>query len=314
MSDIPYTVRQASSGDAKGLVRSQQWITNEPVKKAFVLLALDEPCTIKQIQGRNHCAAFIEVKVANNVDKYDESDFTEFLPMQTLRTSSQISSDQRKEEKFSFEKQLSWKHAQRKWNRIAVLLENPFNPMIKLGLLNLTIIGSSGAEFELKGATLDVPLLDNDEMDRSLDEDSKDVELEMNRKERRGEIRSQSASSSQNDNMPAPSPKKSTKSSQEDKKPKMPTSKFVSLDFSSEDEEPPVKSTKKESSQKDSQKSDKKEKKKEKKEETKVEKKKPAKDVPYKELLQGVTLVISGIENPERAIIRETALKVRIEH
>src|SRR5690606_40429232 len=61
-------------------------------------------------------------------------------------TSSQISLDQRKEEKFSFEKQLSWKHAQRKWNRVAILLENPFQPLVPLGLSSLSIIGSSGEE------------------------------------------------------------------------------------------------------------------------------------------------------------------------
>jgi hypothetical protein len=115
MSDLTYRVLSASSGNAKGLPKSQTWKTDDNVKTSFVLVALDEPCRITKIQGKNYNSAFIEVFVANgNYSNFDQNVFTEFLSSQPLRTSSQIEHGQRTEENFSFEKQLNWKYTQRK--------------------------------------------------------------------------------------------------------------------------------------------------------------------------------------------------------
>jgi hypothetical protein len=115
MSDLTYRVKSTSSGSAKGLSKSQLWKTEDNVKKAHILVALDTPCRITKIQGKNYNSAYIEVYVANgNYDNYDPHVFTEFLTSQPLRTSSQIELGQRTEEKFSFEKQLNWKLTQRK--------------------------------------------------------------------------------------------------------------------------------------------------------------------------------------------------------
>jgi DNA-repair protein XRCC1 len=188
------------------------------------------------------------------------------------------------------------------------VLENPFKPMIPLGLSSLTIVGSSGEENEMKGSTLDVPLLDNDEMDRSLDEDSKENELEVNRKERRGEIKAPSSASA---SVPLKASSVVDEEPPSDKK-KSKKPKFVPLDLDDDDNnDEPVKKNKKKAKS-ESQETNNDEKKTEKKSEKKKEKKseKKEKSVPFDEIMKGVVFVISGIQNPDRAELREMAIKV----
>jgi hypothetical protein len=202
MTELSYSIVKTSSGDAKFLSTSL-WTTSTKTREATVLLELDHPSFISSFRGQNYNSAFIEIHVANgDYDDFDDVYFKEILSSQVLRTMSQITADQKKEEKFIFQKQLAERFTKRKWTHVYIKITQPFDPPQYIGLSGFKIIKAEENDTnELKGSTLDVPLLDNDQMDRSLDVDVNE-NLDLNRKERRGEIKASSSLSSQSNSYP----------------------------------------------------------------------------------------------------------------
>jgi DNA-repair protein XRCC1 len=121
---------QDSANKASGLLdKSSKWTgSSDKETKQFVVIQLQSPSEIKQVNIENECSAFIQLLVSNG--KWDnEDEFVELLPVVSFLSPSDSKAkvNTGRAKVFTDQTSLAKDTAGKKWEFVKIVCTQPFN-------------------------------------------------------------------------------------------------------------------------------------------------------------------------------------------